>query len=226
MIKEVNPKEILNFILKYFPNYKISSDPFEKVYAYFDYDIIGFISFSSIYERCEINYIAVDEKYRRRGIAQKLLDFCFNSNDFDNLKYHDPRCRELYKYTENGTTEVIGSENGQHFIGYSIVDFDQTFRAWKHKDSANNDVEDTFYYYNQNARGDYGCVISKENVTIDYDDIISGVDNSSVNGNGIVYKTSGCNARTAYIRGLSRRKQALYTARNPEYARVQTTRFQ
>ena len=113
MIKEVNPKEILNFILKYFPNYKISSDPFEKVYAYFDYDIIGFISFSSIYERCEINYIAVDEKYRRRGIAQKLLDFCFNSNDFDNisLEVREDNVEAINFYLKKGFEKVSTRDN-------------------------------------------------------------------------------------------------------------------
>lgn len=108
MIKETNSKEILNFIIKYFPNYKISSDPFEKVYAYFDGDIIGFISFSSIYERCEINYIAVREDYRRKGIAQRLLDYCFNNNDFESisLEVRADNLAAINFYLKNGFEKV------------------------------------------------------------------------------------------------------------------------
>lgn len=108
MIKETNSKEILNFIIKYFPNYKISSDPFERVYTYFDDDIIGFISFSSIYERCEINYIAVREDYRRKGIAQRLLDYCFNNNDFESisLEVRADNLAAINFYLKNGFEKV------------------------------------------------------------------------------------------------------------------------
>lgn len=107
MIKEVNPKDVLNFIIKYFPNYKISLDPFEKVYAYFDGDIIGFISFSSIYERCEINYIAVRDDYRRKGIAQKLLDFCLNNNfESVSLEVRADNSAAINFYLKNGFEKV------------------------------------------------------------------------------------------------------------------------
>lgn len=107
MIKEVNPKDVLNFIIKYFPNYKISLDPFEKVYAYFDGDIIGFISFSIIYERCEINYIAVRDDYRRKGIAQKLLDFCLNNNfESVSLEVRADNSAAINFYLKNGFEKV------------------------------------------------------------------------------------------------------------------------
>lgn len=83
MIKEVS--DISDFVLKFFPDYRISSDLFEKIYAYFDSKIIGFISCSFIYERCEINYIAVEKECRRMGIAQKLLDYVILNNDFNSI---------------------------------------------------------------------------------------------------------------------------------------------
>ena len=48
MIRDDKSSDTLDFILKFFPNYKVSLDPYEKVYAYFDDDIIGFISSSII----------------------------------------------------------------------------------------------------------------------------------------------------------------------------------
>ncbi len=78
MIENINNiKEIEQFILKYFPNFSITSDPFEKCYIYkIKNKSIGFISYSIIYERAELNYIVVSEDYRLKGIGQKLLNFC------------------------------------------------------------------------------------------------------------------------------------------------------
>lgn len=123
MIKEVNPKDVLNFIIKYFPNYKISLDPFEKVYAYFDGDIIGFISFSSIYERCEINYIAVRDDYRRKGIAQKLLDFCLNNNfESVSLEVRADNSAAINFYLKNGFEKVsIREKYYGNVDGYLMV---------------------------------------------------------------------------------------------------------
>lgn len=78
MIEKINNiKEIEQFILKYFPNFSITNDPFEKCYIYkIKNKNIGFISYSIIYERAELNYIVVSEDYRLKGIGQKLLNFC------------------------------------------------------------------------------------------------------------------------------------------------------
>lgn len=87
IIKKVNPNDILDYILKYFPDYKISDNPFEFIYAYYlDGNIIGFIDYSIIYEKAEINYIAVSLDHRRKGIAQKLFDsFVFRLKNIDNI---------------------------------------------------------------------------------------------------------------------------------------------
>ena len=77
MIEKIsNLNLILPFIKKYFPSFKFNNNPYEKLFCYKkNNEIIGFISYSVIYERAELNYIVTDEKYRRRGIAQKLLDY-------------------------------------------------------------------------------------------------------------------------------------------------------
>lgn len=77
MIEKVNDINlVLPFIKEYFPNYTVENSPYEKFFCYKEGDnIIGFISYSVIYERAELNYIVTDEQYRRKGIGQKLLDY-------------------------------------------------------------------------------------------------------------------------------------------------------
>lgn len=124
MIKEVSSIELLDFILKFFPNYVVSSDPFEKIFAYYDKDIVGFISISIIYERCEINYIAVEKEYRRRGIAKKLLDYVIKCNDFDSisLEVKADNTEAIHFYLKNGFEKVSIRKNYYGSVdGYLMV---------------------------------------------------------------------------------------------------------
>lgn len=76
MIEKVNNiDEILSLIKNYFPQYSFNKT-YEKVINYrIGDERVAFISYSIIYERAELNYIAVITKYRRRGIAQKLFEY-------------------------------------------------------------------------------------------------------------------------------------------------------
>lgn len=66
---------VLPYIKKYFPDFLLQDDPFEKMLCFKKNGIIvGIISYSIIYERAELNYIVTDVAYRGRGIAQKLFD--------------------------------------------------------------------------------------------------------------------------------------------------------
>ncbi len=57
----------------------IKDNPFQYIYVYeIDNEIVAFIDFSVIYDRCELNYIYVFEDYRGLGIASELLNFLFN----------------------------------------------------------------------------------------------------------------------------------------------------
>ena len=80
MIEKINDLDlVLPFIRKYFLNFSYDSNPYERMFCYKKNNkIIAFISYSIIYERAELNYIVVDEKYRGKGIAQKLLDFALD----------------------------------------------------------------------------------------------------------------------------------------------------
>ena len=79
MIKYLSVKEIMGK--------KITNNPFSKCLGYFENnEIIGFLDFSVIYEKIEINDIYVSEEYRNLGIASKLLEYMINSiEEIDNI---------------------------------------------------------------------------------------------------------------------------------------------
>jgi len=83
MIREALDEEI-NY-LNSLTNYKITKNAFNKILVYIDDEIKGFLDYSLMYERMEINYIYVLEKYRRCGIAYKLIDYMIKNNDFENI---------------------------------------------------------------------------------------------------------------------------------------------
>lgn len=80
MIRKITEKDI-PVITKYYQkldkDFKkgwIESDPFCHIMVYEkDRQVVAFIEYSIIYERAELNYIFVEEAYRKRGIAHSLL---------------------------------------------------------------------------------------------------------------------------------------------------------
>lgn len=81
MIRKLNPSDILSFILIFFPNYKVTFSPYERCFGYYLNDqIVGFIIFSVIFDRAEIDYFAVLEKYRGKGISDKLYSYFENES--------------------------------------------------------------------------------------------------------------------------------------------------
>lgn len=83
MIRYASKKDldILNAFLKNFSKSYILDDnfenhPFSKYVLLEEYgDIIGFMNYSKIYDRLELEYIYIVEKYRRKGYASKFIDF-------------------------------------------------------------------------------------------------------------------------------------------------------
>ena len=82
MIKEVNDINYLNNL----SDYKITLNPFNKIIGYYiDNKIVGFLDYSVIYEKIEINYIFVINEYRRRNIAYNLIKHVIDNYEFDNI---------------------------------------------------------------------------------------------------------------------------------------------
>mgnify|MGYP004625625589 CR=1 FL=1 len=81
-IRNYNKEDILlieNLGKKLHNNYKVNLDVFSNIYiCTVDNNIIGFISYSIMYERAEILDIFIDIKYRNRGYASKLIKKVLN----------------------------------------------------------------------------------------------------------------------------------------------------
>lgn len=58
--------------------YEIKDNSFSKLLLIINEDeLIGYIDYWIIFDQATINKICIKDEYRRRGLAQKLLDLCF-----------------------------------------------------------------------------------------------------------------------------------------------------
>lgn len=82
MIKEIKDINYINNL----SNYKVTLNPFNKVIGYYINDtLVGFLDYSVMYEKIEINYIFVINEYRRKSIAYKLIKYVVDNYDFENI---------------------------------------------------------------------------------------------------------------------------------------------
>ena len=82
MIKKIKDIDYINNL----SNYKVTLNNFNKVIGYyFDNEIVGFLDYSVMYEKIEINYIFVINEYRRKSIAYNLIKYVVDNYDFENI---------------------------------------------------------------------------------------------------------------------------------------------
>lgn len=113
MIREIREDDY-QVITNYYREFDLNNvdlfhkESFSKIYIYEENrNICGFINYSIIYDRAEINYIYVDEKYRNKHIASKLLDFMINdcvNNNCNNitLEVAENNIKGISLYTKYG----------------------------------------------------------------------------------------------------------------------------
>lgn len=110
MIKKVSRDLVYDFAVRFFPDFSLNSNTFTKNLAYYyDDNIIGFLSYSVMYERAEIDYIAVDEKYRGNGVASELVKFLISNLDECNsisLEVRKNNIAAINLYLKNGFKKV------------------------------------------------------------------------------------------------------------------------
>ena len=80
----------INKLKKIFNDYRKNYDPiindFTKIYVFtIDNNIVAFLIFTIMYNKCEIVDIFVEEKYRNRGIAQNLIKEIIKDFDVENI---------------------------------------------------------------------------------------------------------------------------------------------
>ena len=118
MIEEFNDKDlnIINSFLKPF-DFNINStslnNDFMHIITYKDSIIKGVLVYSLIYDRVEIDYIIVDEKYRNHGIATKLLNYVIENNNISNitLEVRESNVIAINFYEKNGFKKAAIRKN-------------------------------------------------------------------------------------------------------------------
>ena len=118
MIRSINIDDLfeVNKLLQIFNiNYDEENynKDFRNILVYIDNNrIIGVLSYLLIYDRVEIEYIVVDNEYRKKGIGSKLL----NSINLDGIKNITLEVRDSNKeainfYKKNGFNIVTVRKN-------------------------------------------------------------------------------------------------------------------
>jgi len=78
MIRDFTPDDIVyigQIGTKFNPNYKFKINPYTRCFVYeIEKKVIGFITFSIIYEKAEIIDLAVKEDFQRKHIGSDLLN--------------------------------------------------------------------------------------------------------------------------------------------------------
>ena len=118
MIRELEEKDFIkvNELLKDF-NYELNKESFDydflKTLVYEDGFIKGVLVYQYIYNRAEIDYIIVDNNYRKLGIATKLLKHLEDSYKLDNitLEVRESNKEAINFYLKNGFKEVTRRKN-------------------------------------------------------------------------------------------------------------------
>ncbi len=82
MLKEINDLNLVNNL----SDYQVSFNQFNQVLGFFLNDnLIGFVDYSIIYDRLEINYIFVKEEYRKQKVAYRLLKYIIDNYNYQNI---------------------------------------------------------------------------------------------------------------------------------------------
>lgn len=116
MIRSITKEDydIVNILLNEF-NYKISDDSFNndflRVLVYDDGVIKGVIVYEMIYDRIEIDYIKTDNRYRRKSIATKLLEYALKDVKNASLEVKTDNYSAIDFYLKNGFKKAAVRRN-------------------------------------------------------------------------------------------------------------------
>ncbi len=134
MVNKININDIKRFndlgslINSNFSNvYKLNDiieSKYDDVYGYYEDDnLVGFIHVNKLYETMDIVNIVVDNMYRKKGIATKLIDYVINLyNDVDNimLEVNENNKAAIALYEKN-KFEVISKRNNYYGTDSALI---------------------------------------------------------------------------------------------------------
>ena len=118
-----------SFISKDYIKEELSNNPFGKVLILKEDEIIGYIYYSDIYERCEINQIEIEESTRNCGKGNLLLKYLINTVKKDiTLEVKEDNTPAIHIYEKNGFEKKAIRKGSYHGV-------DGILRERKYKDS-------------------------------------------------------------------------------------------
>ena len=93
-----------SFIDKEYIEKELSSNPYAKILLYIEKkEIVGYLYYSDIYERAEINQIEVENSHRNCGFGTKLMDYFTKTVDKDiTLEVREDNISALKLYKKFG----------------------------------------------------------------------------------------------------------------------------
>lgn len=107
--------------------YKLSElleSQYDYLFGYYlDYLLVAFIHISKLYETVDIVNIVVDSNYRRKGIANKLIDYIVSyfddvSNIMLEVNEHNIAAISLYK---SNNFEIINKRNNYYGSDAALI---------------------------------------------------------------------------------------------------------
>ena len=109
MIEEITDRSFLSPILstEYVDN-ELNNNPFAHFVVYKNKDVIlGYLYYSLIYDRIEINQFEVLEEYRNKKIGSSLLDYLVNLGNYDiTLEVRETNVPAISLYEKLGFEEA------------------------------------------------------------------------------------------------------------------------
>ena len=92
-----------SFISKEYISNELTNNPFGKVLILKEDNIIGYIYYSDIYDRCEINQFEIDSIHRNSGKGDLLLKYLINLVKKDiTLEVREDNIPAIKVYEKNG----------------------------------------------------------------------------------------------------------------------------
>ncbi|MBR5370010.1 MAG: GNAT family N-acetyltransferase [Bacilli bacterium] len=109
-----------SFISKEYISNELNNNPFGKVLVLKEDKIIGYIYYSDIYERCEINQFEIEDIHRNCGKGDLLLKYLINHVQKDiTLEVKEDNTPAIKLYLKNGFVKTAireGYYNGVNGI--------------------------------------------------------------------------------------------------------------
>ena len=105
MIYELSSLDELDnsFISKEYISNELKNNPFGKILVLKEDKIIGYLYYSDIYERCEINQFEIDSIHRNCGKGNILLNYLINHIKKDiTLEVREDNTPAIKLYLKNG----------------------------------------------------------------------------------------------------------------------------